>query len=130
MYIGEAARRCGLSIDTIRYYETLGLLASGSRDSAGRRVFQADDVRWLVFLRTMRETQMPLADLREYLRHRDAGADGVPGLIAVLRRHRETIRHQQAQLTDCAALIDTRILKYQHLSATGQAPGRPEVDLE
>ncbi|MBI3217805.1 MAG: MerR family transcriptional regulator [Mycobacterium sp.] len=130
VHIGAAARQSGISVDAIRYYESLGLIEGGRRDSVGRRVFTSDDVRWLVFLRTMRETGMPIADLQEYVRYRRAGAAGVDGVLAVLHRHQHNITQQQVRLSDCAALIDVKIAKYRDLAQTGRPPGQPEVDLE
>lgn len=130
VHIGAAARQSGISIDAIRYYESLGLIEGGRRDGVGRRVFTSEDVRWLVFLRTMRETGMPIADLQEYVRYRRAGAAGVHGMLAVLHRHQHNITQQQVRLADCAALIEVKIAKYQGLAPTGLPPGRPEVDLE
>ena len=130
VHIGVAARRSGLSVDAIRYYESLELIPAGRRDGGGRRIFSADDVLWLGFLRKMRETGMPIAELQEYVRCRRAGADGLQGVLAVLNRHRQAIAQQQSRLAECAQLVDVKISKYQHLALAGEPPGRPEVDLE
>lgn len=130
IHIGAAAQRSGLSIDAIRCYESLGLIEGARRDPGGRRMFSPDDVRWLVFLRAMRQTDMPIAEMQEYVRCRRAGAAGVDGMLAVLRRHRDMIEVHQARLTQCADMVEAKIAKYQELSVTGQPPGPPEVDLE
>jgi DNA-binding transcriptional MerR regulator len=130
IHIGAAAQRSGLSVDAIRYYESLDLIEGARRDPGGRRIFSPDDVRWLVFLRAMRETGMPIAEVQEYVRCRRAGATGVDGMLAVLRRHRDMIDVHQARLARCAELVEAKIAKYEDLSVTGQPPGPPEVDLE
>jgi DNA-binding transcriptional MerR regulator len=127
IYIGEAASRSGLSIDTIRYYDGLGLLFSDRRDSAGRRVFDDEALRWLVFLRQMRATGMPLQQLREYIAHRDRGAAHGAGVLAVLRDHRDSMLAARAELDQCVAMVDAKIDKYEHLAQTGDRPGAPEV---
>src|SRR3954464_10252721 len=55
----EVADKTGFSLDTLRYYEKIGLLASVARSSGGRRVFTEDDVAWLGILQGLRETGLP-----------------------------------------------------------------------
>jgi DNA-binding transcriptional MerR regulator len=125
--IGEAARRSGLSIDTIRYYESLGLIEGGARDAAGRRVFGDEEVLWLVFLCRMRETGMPVSRLREYVMHRRLGVVGIGGVLSVLRDHRQAMERQVAALSECIHLVDDKLAKYERLARTGRPPGAPEV---
>jgi DNA-binding transcriptional MerR regulator len=126
-YIGEAASRSGLGVDTIRYYDTLGLLFFGERDRAGRRVFTDEAVRWLVFLRQMRATGMPLARLREYIAQRELGRDGLAGVLTVLRDHRQAVVAARSELDDCLAVVEAKIAKYERLARVGEGPGTPEV---
>ena len=62
----EAARRSGFSLDTLRYYEKIGLLADVGRTAGGQRVFTDDDLGWLVLFRCLRDTGMPIAQMRRY----------------------------------------------------------------
>lgn len=64
--ITDAARRSGLSIDTLRYYERIGLADSPACDAAGRRVYSDDDLVWLGFLTKLRGTGMPIVRMCEY----------------------------------------------------------------
>ena len=82
----RSATRSGLSIDTIRYYDSLGLLVDANRDGSGRRQFDDNAVRWLVFLRQMRATGMSLDSLREYINHRERGAEGSPVSLRCFER--------------------------------------------
>lgn len=62
----EAARRSGFSLDTLRYYERIGLLNEVGRTSGGRRVFTDDDLDWLMLFRCLRDTGMPIAEMCRY----------------------------------------------------------------
>ncbi|MBO0607752.1 MerR family transcriptional regulator [Myceligenerans salitolerans] len=62
----EAASESGFSIDTLRYYEREGLLAPISRTSGGRRTYSEADLGWLGLVRCLRDTGMPIADLKQY----------------------------------------------------------------
>ena len=63
---GEVADKTGFSIDTLRYYERIGLLAHIERTAGGRRSFTDDDVEWLGTLRCLRDTGMPIARMQRY----------------------------------------------------------------
>lgn len=62
----QAADRVGFSIDTLRYYERIGLLNDIARTSGGQRVFTDDDVSWLSLLRCLRDTGMPIVRMLRY----------------------------------------------------------------
>ncbi|GAA2717572.1 MerR family transcriptional regulator [Micromonospora olivasterospora] len=62
----EAARRSGFSLDTLRYYEKIGLLSDVARTSGGRRVFTDEDLSWLGLFRCLRDTGMPIAEMCRY----------------------------------------------------------------
>ena len=61
--IGEAAQITGLSVDTLRYYERAGLIDPVRRERNGRR-YEETDLLWLAFLRRLRATGMPIAQVR------------------------------------------------------------------
>ena len=63
---GEIAERTGFTLDTLRYYERIGLLDGIARTPGGRRVFDDDDIAWLHILRCLRDTGMPIARMRRY----------------------------------------------------------------
>jgi DNA-binding transcriptional MerR regulator len=58
--------RTGFTIETLRYYERIGLLADIDRDAGGRRVYSDDDLGWLEVLKCLRDTGMPIATMRRY----------------------------------------------------------------
>lgn len=64
----EVAESTGFSLDTLRYYEKEGLLGTIERTAGGRRRYRQSDVNWLGLVRCLRDTGMPIADLKEYSR--------------------------------------------------------------
>jgi DNA-binding transcriptional MerR regulator len=62
----ETVDRTGFTIETLRYYERIGLLADIDRDAGGRRVYSDDDLGWLEVLKCLRDTGMPIATMRRY----------------------------------------------------------------
>ncbi|WP_100365820.1 MerR family transcriptional regulator [Diaminobutyricimonas aerilata] len=62
----EAAERTGFSLDTLRYYEKAGLLGRIRRGAGGRRAYTESDIEWLGLIRCLRDTGMPIAQLKSY----------------------------------------------------------------
>jgi DNA-binding transcriptional MerR regulator len=83
---GQVVEKTGFSLDTLRYYEKIGLLESVGRTSGGRRQYRDDDVGWLEMLRCLRDTGMPIARMLEFAElTRDAGT--IADRIALLEEH-------------------------------------------
>ena len=103
---GQAAERSGFSVDTLRYYEKEGLLGAVARTSGGRRSYSQHDLDWLGLVRCLRDTGMPIADLRRYA---DLGSDEstLAERLALLQEHEievqasiDRLRAQQDQLRE------------------------------
>ena len=62
----QAAEQSGFSLDTLRYYERIGLLDDIGRAPSGHRRFREEDLEWLGVLRCLRDTGMPIAQMRRY----------------------------------------------------------------
>lgn len=65
--IGDAARRSGVKVPTIRYYEAVGLLPAPPRTEGNRRSFNPEDVRRLGFIRHARDLGFGLDAIRTLL---------------------------------------------------------------
>jgi DNA-binding transcriptional MerR regulator len=131
--IGEVARRTGLSVHTLRLYERAGVLAGPvRRDSAGRRVYTEWDVAWLGNCVLFRASGMPLAVLAELARLVGEGSGNEAARLELLRAHRERIGEQMTRLTDCLALIDTKVTAYERHLANGSSgdPWQPSPPAE
>jgi DNA-binding transcriptional MerR regulator len=65
--IGQVAQETGLSIDTIRFYEKLGLSKHPNRTGGGFRVFGPEEIEGLKFVRKAQELGFSLEEIRELL---------------------------------------------------------------
>jgi DNA-binding transcriptional MerR regulator len=61
--ITEVAALTGLTADTLRWYERIGLLTEVTRDGGGKRRYTARDLRWLDLLVKLRATGMPVTEM-------------------------------------------------------------------
>ena len=69
--IGELARVTGLTHDTLRYYERIGLLGRVPRDAGGRRRYPETMLSRLNFIRRAQKMDFSLAEIKDLLRMRD-----------------------------------------------------------
>lgn len=70
--IGDAARRSGVKVPTIRYYEQIGLLQAASRTASNRRLYDQADLRRLSFIRHARELGFDVEAIRTLLTLQDS----------------------------------------------------------
>jgi DNA-binding transcriptional MerR regulator len=94
----QAAALSGFSLDTVRYYERIGLLPRISRTAAGRRVFSEVDLRWLGLLRCLRDTGMPIAEMLQFVRLMNGGGATVTERAEVLTAHHQRVEDQISRL--------------------------------
>ena len=80
--IGEIARRAGVGIDTVRYYERSDLLPPPLRRASGYREYAASDVRRLRFIRRAKEIGFTLDEIRDLLALSTDRERGVRGIKA------------------------------------------------
>jgi DNA-binding transcriptional MerR regulator len=67
VHIGKAAKSAGVTVDTIRFYQKLGLIKSAGRSVGGYRLFDEDQTRDLSFVRHAQELGFSLTEIKELL---------------------------------------------------------------
>jgi MerR family transcriptional regulator, mercuric resistance operon regulatory protein len=84
--IGELAARTGLSIETIRYYEKIGLVLRPARTQTARRVYDPSEVRRFAFIRRARELGFSLSQVRGLISLAER-RDNCDDVLALARAH-------------------------------------------
>jgi MerR family mercuric resistance operon transcriptional regulator len=64
---GELARRAGCNLETVRYYERVGLLLEPPRSAGGHRLYADDHLKRLIFIRRSRELGFTVDEIRNLL---------------------------------------------------------------
>jgi len=70
---GSLAKQTGVNIETIRYYEKIGLIPDPDRSSGGHRIYDQSHLKRLSFVRRSRELGFTLHEIRELLELVDGG---------------------------------------------------------
>jgi len=116
MRIGEISDKTGLPESTLRYYEKHGLIRV-SRDETGRRVYEENDIEWVKFICRLKETGMPLKDIRRYSELRYMGSETMSERLGMLEKHRGYVLEQQKKWAEYLRNLDGKIDFYRsHLS--------------
>lgn len=113
MTIGRLARDAGVSIDTVRFYERRGLIAEPTRTLSNYRIYSADDVVLLRFIKKSKELGFSLSEIKDLLalRHDPSASKAdvkqrTEGKIKNVRRKIEDLTHILAALEHLSASCD------------------------
>ncbi|MEC3951629.1 MerR family transcriptional regulator [Nocardia sp. CDC153] len=111
--IGEVSERSGLTRDTLRWYERIGLMDYVGRDHSGQRRFSDRDLDWLGFIGKLRLTGMSVADMVKYAELVRAGEHTYPERLEMFRRTRAEVLKQIAELQSTLVVLDYKIALYE-----------------
>ena len=112
----EAAERSGFSIDTLRYYEREGILSPVARTVGGRRRYSEDDLGRLGFLRCLRDTGMPIAQMCRYAELARAGDHTAAERMRLLQEHAGKVEEQMRLLARQHEHLREKIRFYETLT--------------
>jgi Cd(II)/Pb(II)-responsive transcriptional regulator len=119
MRIGELARRTGCDVETIRYYEKIGLLPEPVRNGVGYRDYQKKHQETVQFIRHGRSLQMGLADIRVLLEFKENPGSPCKGVNELLDHHIEQVQAQMSTLQD----LQKQLLALRHQCDVPESAG-------
>ncbi len=104
MKIGEISKITSIPVETIRYYEKIGLLPSPERESSGYRAYQTHHLDRLLFIRRCRSLDMAQEEIRELIAMADQPDADCSQIDELLARH---LTHVRQRLEELKRLEDT-----------------------
>ncbi|MEM5471322.1 MerR family transcriptional regulator [Hoeflea sp. AS60] len=116
MKIGKLSELTGLSIDTLRYYEKIGLIDPPFR-KGGQRLYDPDAVRWIDFLKALKATGMSLDDMKRYALMRAKGNATSANRRVMLETQHALVLERIEELNACAVLLEYKIANYHEIEA-------------
>ena len=113
MTIAAVAKQYGLTPDTLRYYERIGLLPSVRRTSGGIRDYSEDDCNWVSYIKCMRDAGVSVETLVEYVSLFHQGKETIPARKQLLLEQREQIVRRIEELNGVLAKLDWKLDGYE-----------------
>lgn len=122
--IGEMSKQSGVNIETIRYYEKIGVMPAPRRSANGYRLYGADHLKRLSFVRRSRELGFSLDEIRSLLRLVDGDAYTCAQVRELTPDHLMEIRRKIADLKRLK-----RVMEQMAAQCSGdRAPECPIID--
>ena len=122
--IGTLARLTGCKVETIRYYERIGILPEPPRNSGGQRRYRAWHLKRLNFVRRARDLGFTLADVRGLLRLVDEQDHSCEEVRTMALGHLEAVRARLADLEAMDAVLGEMVARCEG----GKVPDCPIID--
>lgn len=119
--IGLVARRTGVTVPTVRYYEDIGLLPPAARTEAGQRSYDEAAVRRLVFIRRCRDFGFSIEQVRELLGLVDEPDRPCAEVRDIAADHLAQVRMKLNQLKALEASLDAFVCSCDNACAGGPA---------
>ncbi|MYV21156.1 MerR family transcriptional regulator [Lactobacillus salivarius] len=114
MNIKKVSEQLGISSDTIRYYERIGLVPPINRDKNGVRNFTDIDIQKLDFIKCMRHAGLSIESLHEYMHLYSLNDDRtIPARKKILEEEAEKLDERIANLQETRAYLQHKIDIYE-----------------
>lgn len=114
MTIAEVSERYGLSQDTLRYYERIGLIPPVNRNKSGIREYTEEDIKWIDFIKCMRQSAgLPVEVLIEYVALFQQGDDTLETRKELLLDQRNRLAAKIEEMTNTLLRLDDKIARYE-----------------
>jgi len=113
MKIAEVSEKFGLSPDTLRYYERIGLLPSVTRTDSGIRDYSEPDIRRVEFVKCMRSAGLPIEVLIDYMELIEQGDSTIEARKEILVEQRNLLETRIAEMQKTLDLLNHKIEIYE-----------------
>jgi DNA-binding transcriptional MerR regulator len=115
MKIAEVSERHGISSDTLRYYERIGLIPPVNRNESGIRDYNELDIRRVEFIKCMRSAGLPIEVLIEYVGLVQQGDQTIEARKEILIEQRERLVARMKEMQKTLDMLDYKIEVYQNV---------------
>ncbi len=113
MKIAEVSEQYGISLDTLRYYERIGLIPPVTRNESGIRDYNELDVRRVEFVKCMRSAGLPIEVLIEYIGLVQRGDQTIGARKDILVEQRQLLISRMEQMQKTLDILNHKIEVYE-----------------
>ena len=113
MKIAEVSEQYGISSDTLRYYERIGLIPPVNRNGSGIRDYNELDIRRVEFVKCMRSAGLPIEVLIDYIGLVQQGDQTIEARKEILMEQRELLVARMEEMQKTLDILDHKIEVYE-----------------
>ena len=113
MKIAEVSEHFGISADTLRYYERIGLFPPVNRSENGIREYTETDLTRVEFIKCMRSAGLPIEVLIDYIGLVRQGDQTITTRKEILKEQRELLFARMQEMQKTLDLLDYKIRVYE-----------------
>lgn len=120
MTIKEVGEKYGISGDTLRYYERIGMIPPVARTESGIRNYTEKDLSFIELVLCMRGAGLPIEAIIEYVKLYQQGDETFAARLALLQDQRETLIEQKEKIENALNRLNYKIARYEVAVETGK----------
>lgn len=109
--IGKFAKITAFSIDTLRYYDSVGIIPS-KRTETGKHFYNENDIEWAKIVHKLKSTGMSIKDIKRYTLLTAQGSDTIEERMELLFNHSDALLAERKQLDEQLMTLYTKIEIY------------------
>ncbi|MEJ7219032.1 MerR family transcriptional regulator [Staphylococcus gallinarum] len=112
MMISEVSKSMNISVDTLRYYEKIGIIPKIRRNANGIRNYSQDDLNWVKLAKCMRQSGLSIDALSKYIELYHQGEETKDTRRDILYKERENLLENIEEMQETLTLLNTKIAMY------------------
>lgn len=109
MNISEVSKITGLTSDTLRYYEKIGLVENIERSPGGKRMYSEQDINHLNFITCMKKAGCSLDVIKRYMSLFERGSETVDERVELLESQKLVLLSAMTELQESIDYLDYKI---------------------
>lgn len=109
----HVVEKLNISGNTLRFYENEGILRDIARDDGGRRVYSEENIKWLDFIRSLRQTGMPIAKIKEYVDLYERGDETFYERKEMMMQHKIEVQNRINESLKHLEVISYKVAMYE-----------------
>ena len=119
MTISEVSEKYGVTSDTLRYYEKIGMIPPVTRNASGIRDYTAEDLRWVELAKCMRASGLSVEAMVRYVQLFQQGDETIPDRLSLLLSQRTELLEKREKIDAALEWLERKIDRYEDAVETG-----------
>lgn len=120
MTIKEVSEKYGITADTLRYYEQVGIIPPIPRTEGGVRNYGKKDLEWIELVICVRKAGIPVSAMAEYMKLYQMGDATFAERLELMKKQRELLLMKKAELEAGLDQVEYKIERYEAALKTGR----------